>query len=71
MASATKFGLLLEIGPRFPAGHYRGRRTGSVDARTDACQPSQRHSRPKDVTAQWLPMYATLLGCDGVTPSAQ
>ena len=34
-------------------------------------QPSQRHSRRKAVTAQRLLMYATLLGCDAVTPSAQ
>ena len=34
--------------------------------------PAVTASQPaKAVTAQRLPMYATLLGCDGVTPSAQ
>ena len=44
--------------------------TLDTGARSDRCPSNQR--RPaKAVTAQRLPMYATLLGCDAVTPSAQ
>ena len=40
---------------------------------SDTLTPASRHSvtAGETVTAQRLPMYATLLGCDGVTPAAQ
>ena len=40
---------------------------------SDTLTPASRHSvtAGETVTAQRLPMYATLPGCDGVTPSAQ
>ena len=44
-----------------------------VSRASDTLTPASRHSvtAGETVTAQRLPMYATLLGCDGVTPAAQ